>query len=230
MKNIFLVDADGTVLDFHKASKNALKDAFKSCGLSWEEDYLNQFKIINDGLWEALERKEISRDELIEKRFPIYLSSLGLKTDGAVFNQAYLNYLATHPIYIDGAEEFLKKLKRLGQIYIVTNGTTWIQKSRFKLCNLLSYVNGVFISNEIGADKPAKEYTEYVLSHIPNFEIEKAVWIGDSLSADIKASNEANITSIWYNPERKPSKKELIPSYNVDSFDKILAILQHLCG
>ncbi len=229
MKNIFLVDADDTILDFHGASALALKSAFKESGLAWKEEFADKFKVLNDSLWEALERKELTRTELIERRFPLYLSLLKIESvDGQTFNKLYLEYLATHPIYTNGAVAFLKELNQLGRVFIVTNGTERIQKSRFSICNLEEYAEDIFISDTIGFDKPAKGYTEYVISHISDFEKEKAVWIGDSLSADIKAANDADITSIWYNPKKKQVGNKVKPDYIVEKFEEIFPILQRI--
>lgn len=226
MKNIFLVDADDTILDFHGASALALKGAFENCGIAWQDVYADVFKTLNDGLWESLERKELTRKELIEKRFPLYLQTLGInEVDGAEFNRQYLHFLATKPIFVQGAERFLTELGKLGRVYIVTNGTEYIQKSRFEISGLWNYIENAFISDCIGVDKPAKGYTDYVLSHIPNFQREKAVWIGDSLSADIKAANEAGIESIWFNPKKKPLNGKAKPQHIAVDFDEIIHIL-----
>ena len=119
----------------------------------------------------------------------------------------------------------MKTLRKNGRVFIVTNGTTNIQKSRFEICGLNELVDGVFVSETIGYNKPAKEYTDYVLTHIDGFSKERAVWIGDSLSADIKAAKDANITCIWYNPDKKEVKEDEKPDFYVDNFDKILRIL-----
>ena len=231
MKNIFLVDADDTILDFHGASAIALQTAFIESDIAWKDEYLSQFKRINGGLWEALERKELTRKELMDRRFHIYLAEMGFAgVDADAFNQIFLKHLASHPIYIAGAQEFLVALRKLGRVYIVTNGTAWIQKSRFDIANLWSYAEDVFVSDLIGFDKPAKEYTDYVVAHIPNFSTENAVWIGDSLSADIKAANAANITSIWYNRHKKAVAGEVIPDYAFENFEDILAFLSDLNG
>ena len=231
MKNIFLVDADDTILDFHGASAIALKTAFIESGIAWKEEFLTEFKRINGGLWEALERKELTRKELMDRRFHIFLSHMGFDDiDADAFNKIFLNHLATHPIYITGAQAFLEALRKLGRVYIVTNGTAWIQKSRFDISNLWSYAEDVFVSDLIGFDKPAKEYTDYVVSHIPQFSAKNAVWIGDSLSADIKAANEANIDSIWYNRHKKEVTGEVSPDYIFEDFRQILAFLMEING
>ena len=87
-------------------------------------------------------------------------------------------------------------------------------------------MDGVFISQTAGADKPDKKFTDYVLARIKDFSINRAVWIGDSLSADIRAANDANITSIWYNPQKTPlPTNEAKPTYVVGDFEEILSIL-----
>ena len=229
MKNIFLVDADDTLLDFHGASAIALKTAFEANGIVWEDRFLAEFKVINAGLWEALERKELTRKELMDRRFHIFLKHMGMENvDADVFNQTFLQHLATHPIYMDGAQQFLTEIRKLGRVYIVTNGTAWIQKSRFDIANLWEKAEKVFISHQVGFDKPAKEYTDHVINNIQGFIRDNAVWIGDSLSADIKAANDAEITSIWFNPKKKSLSGEVKPSYIAESFEDVLEILQKI--
>ena len=68
-KDIFLVDADDTILDFQKASANAIQDAFSYFGVQWEDRFATEYKLLNDELWERLERKELTRDRLHAIRF-----------------------------------------------------------------------------------------------------------------------------------------------------------------
>ena len=229
MKNIFLVDVDDTILDFHGASALALRFAFEENGIAWEEGLGSAFRSFNAGLWEALERKEITRAELIRERFPRFFKRMGMEeVDGYAVNRSFIDYISTHPIYVDGAENFLKELSKMGRVYLVTNGTTEIQKSRFDIANLWEKAEKVFISHQVGFDKPAKEYTDHVIKNIPNFARDNAVWIGDSLSADIKAANDAEITSIWFNPKKKSLSGEVKPSYIAESFEDVLEILQKI--
>ena len=226
-KDIFLVDADNTLLDFHASSFLAIKETLASFSIEWQEEYAKIFTRLNDSLWEMLERKEITREKLIKIRFPLYLKELGLsKIDGEEFNEKYLHLLSTRPLYIPGAEEFLKMLKKYGRVYIVTNGTEWIQKSRFSILGIEKLVDGIFVSDTIGADKPDPKYTKYVLNAIDDFHLSRAVWIGDSLSADIQAAVDANIESIWYNQTDKKLKEGGIkPTAIGRSFSEILSIL-----
>lgn len=228
MKDIFLVDADDTLLDFHGASGLALKYCFSLFQEQWDKAFLQVFKRINDGLWAALERKEITRNELIKTRFSIYLNALGKDYDAESFNREYLQYLATNPLYFDGAEEFLVELRKRGKIYIVTNGTEWIQKSRFQRSGLDGYAEKVFISDAVGYNKPDVRYTQRVMDGIENFELERAVWIGDSLSADIAGANAVGMTSILYDPTLKKEKEGIKPDYIAKNYKEILDILEKI--
>ena len=229
MPYVFLVDADDTLLDFHGVSEEGLRASFKEVGLAWKEEYLTVYRKVNTALWEMLERREITRSELMNDRFSRYLAALGItEVSGESMNKVYVRYLSTMPRYLPGAKEFLDELKKLGKVYVVTNGTAFVQESRFKILNLQAEVEDIFISEKIGFDKPAKGYTDYVISHIEGFSPEKAVWIGDSLSADIKAANDAGILSIWFNPRGQARKEGIAPNYEADSFSEILQILKRI--
>lgn len=229
MSYVFLVDADDTILDFHGVSEEGLRVSFEEVGLAWKEEYLAIYKKVNAGLWEMLERREITRTALMNDRFPKYLQTLGFpEISGERMNESYIRYMSTQPRYFKGGKEFLAKLRDLGKVYIVTNGTAAIQKSRFEILNLRAEVEDIFISEDAGFDKPAKGYTDYVISHIQDFSPAKAVWIGDSLSADIKAANDAGITSIWFNPRGQTRTGTVVPDYEVTSFTEILEILKRI--
>ena len=50
--------------------------------------------------------------------------------------------------------------------------------------------------------------------------------IGDSLTADIAGGNAAGIDTVWYNPDRKENTSPAVPTYEADSYSKILALLK----
>ena len=226
MKDIFLVDADDTILDFQGASLAGLQEASTACGIEWCAENEKIFHTVNDALWEALERRELTREELLQRRFPLYFSALGVEADANKFNEIYIHALATSPVYVEGAERLLKTLRSYGKIYIVTNGTAKVQRSRFVIAKLNERVDGVFISQDVGYDKPAVEYTNYVISRIEGFEKERALWIGDSLTSDIRPAKEAGITSVWFNPKNKPQNGKATPDYTVLSLDEIAELLK----
>ena len=50
--------------------------------------------------------------------------------------------------------------------------------------------------------------------------------IGDSLTADIAGGNDAGIDTVWYNPDHKENTSPAVPTYEVDSYEALLALLR----
>ena len=71
----------------------------------------------------------------------------------------------------------------------------WLQK----------YFEDIFISEEIGFNKPDIRYFESCFSRIPSFSRETSVIVGDSLTSDIQGGINAGIRTVWFHPEREAS-------------------------
>lgn len=200
MKNIFLLDADETLFDFSRSERESLFRALNT----EREDILTRFHEINDSLWKKLERGEIEKPRLLVTRFELLSEEFSLGLDVNKTSETYLNFMAESGIYVDGAEEFLKKLQARGDCYLVTNGSARIQRGRIAKTGISRFLKGIFISEEIGAYKPSKAYTDYVAAHIPNFAAERAVWLGDSLTSDMLSAKNAGVDFILFAPKGVP--------------------------
>ncbi len=198
MKDIFLLDADETLLDFHRGEKEQLTRALLAFGIQADETVLSRFHKINDGLWKKLERGETTRAELVVDRFRLLFLEFGIKADPKAVSEKYFSCMKEAAYLIDGAEAFLKTLKKSGRVYIVTNGSREVQRSRFALSGLDRLADGVFISEDIGCDKPSPRFAEYVEAHIPNYSRDRAVWVGDSLSSDYGCAKSKGIDFILF--------------------------------
>ncbi len=80
-----LFDVDDTLLDFQKAEKSALRMLFEERGIPLTKEVEAQYKKINKSLWTAFEEVEISRDEVVNKRFSILFKEYGEEVDGILF-------------------------------------------------------------------------------------------------------------------------------------------------
>ena len=70
----------------------------------------------------------------------------------------YETLLAHGHYFINGAEELLETLYGKYQMYLVTNGTLSVQKGRLKSSGISTYFEDIFISEELGYNKPSVEY------------------------------------------------------------------------
>ena len=83
----------------------------------------------------------------------------------------------------------------------------------------------MFISEEVGAEKPSVAYFEAVFSKIPDFDKEKALIIGDSLTSDIKGGIAAGIDTCWYNPHSLENREELPITYEIKALEELAPLL-----
>ena len=69
MVEFLFLDLDDTILDFHKAEHIALAKTLQGFGLEPTADVLNLYSRINKEHWERLERKELTREQVLVGRF-----------------------------------------------------------------------------------------------------------------------------------------------------------------
>ena len=144
---------------------------------------------------------------------------------GAALNARYVENLGQQAILLPGAMELLETLSRRYKLAVATNGLTLVQRARLQKSGFLPLLSGVFISQEMGVQKPDKAYYEHIFSAFGDDAREKYLMIGDSLSADIAGGINAGIDTCWYHPAGA-AENALLPTYTVASFEELLALLQ----
>ena len=90
--------------------------------------------------------------------------------------------------------------------------------------------DGIFLSEEIGYQKPEKAFFDAVFPQIPDFLLEEAIIIGDSLSSDMKGGENVGLDTMWYNPKGVPNRLNIPVTYEVIDFCQIESILDSLGG
>jgi len=217
--DIFLFDADNTLYDFDMAEVNALKIVFECCGFSYTEEIRQIYRKINKEMWESFEKGEISKEDLQTLRFERFFAEAGVSCDYkdfSDFNNKYLYELGKGAFLIDGAFEICKDIVEAGKkIYIVTNGILATQTSRIKYSTIKDYITDFFVSEFVGFQKPHISYFEYVFSKITEFDKEKVLIIGDSLTADIQGGINAGIDTCWFNPLGEANNTGIMPSFEI---------------
>ena len=193
-----LVDIDNTLLDFDAGTKLAVKTLFPKYGIPYSDGVLKTFAAENAKLWDKIEKGELTKDELRRIRWNTIFRVLGVECDGEKFEKDYEDIVANTAVPIDGSEELLKYLKQNFSVYAVTNGFVKLQKKRLALCSFDKYFDGLFISEEIGANKPSKEFFDAVFKALSFPEKESVILIGDSLSADISGGNAYGIKTVLF--------------------------------
>lgn len=223
---VILLDADGTLLDFSKAEEHAFSAAMARAGLPRTKGDFALYHAVNEGLWEALERGEITKERLKTERFARTLSRLSLHADCAALSRAYLEALGESHVLLPGALELCRTLQTQGRaLYIATNGIGEVQHRRFAACGLGAYISGLFISEELGYEKPAAGFFDAVFARIgPEKRVQAAI-LGDSLSSDMQGGKNAGIFTCWFNPTGAPCVKPALCDAQIASLDEFPRIL-----
>lgn len=220
-----LFDADNTLLDFSAAERAAITFCLKVRELPFDAETLACYSRINELHWKALERGETTRDRLKVERFADFFRALSYEGDPSQMASDYIGALSRESALIDGALELIKSLHGKCELYIVTNGITAVQKSRFSRCALSPYFNACFISEEMGCAKPDKVFFDLVAASIEGFDPQEAIVIGDSLSSDVQGGINAGLDTCWYNPHGAEVPREMKITYTVRSLGEIEQIL-----
>ena len=221
-----LWDVDGTLLDFIYSQRYALTKCFRSIGREVNEEILNRYSEINDSFWKRLELGEITKAQLLTGRFVQLFEEYGIEgVDVEAFREEYQEGLGSIYSYIDDSLTICKSLQGKVKQYVVTNGVTSTQLNKLKLSGFYDIMEELFISEQIGAPKPHKEYFDYCLEHITEKDKNKILLIGDSLSSDIKGGVNAGIPTCWYRPEGMDNPTEFQPTYEINDLHQIYDII-----
>lgn len=233
MKSTFttiLWDVDNTLLDFNYSCKGALRQGFQAMGQELTEEMIARYFVINDKYWKMFECGEISKDEVLYKRFEEFFGEYGLLGLPGVsvdaFRKEFQRSLGNIYSYLDDSLSICKALQTKFKQYIVTNGVSSTQRSKLGLSGFAEVMNGLFISEEIGAPKPTKEYFEYCLEHIEEKDRERILLVGDSLTSDIKGANTAGIKACWYNPKEQALPECYRVDYEITDLHQIFEVLE----
>ena len=224
-KKILLIDLDNTLIDFNECARHSIINAFDELGFTYTEKVFETFICENVKIWKRLEKGEITKPQLRANRWNIILGKLGIDFDGTVIEEMFENGVARGAYPVEGAYDLLDYLYGKYQMYIVSNGFRFVQESRLKIGDFEKYFDGVFVSEDIGIPKPAKEFFDYCFEKLNNPSKSEILLIGDSISADITGGINYGLDTIWFNKNNEPLPENIAPTYTVRNLEEIKNIL-----
>ena len=234
MHHNFLFDLDQTLLDFHASEEKALGIVLNKNGLPFSDEIYQAFKTYNKALWLDLEKGTISRTELFTKRFQDIFARCGgdpSKLDPLEVNDDFIRTMSVNGVLMDGALEFAEKVRNGipgARIYIASNGATVNAKGRIASTGLDRYIDGLFVSEEMGVAKPAAAFFDICLRQIGEPR-ESCIMVGDSLTSDMLGAKNASLKSVWFMPTG--NTEEAVMAYDIDycasSFEELYEVLRN---
>ncbi len=223
---ILLWDIDGTILNFKAAEFAAIKKGFERLNLGpCTDEMIKVYSSINEKWWKRLESKECTKKEILIGRFIEWFSIYNIDISKAEeFNSNYQIDLGDTIVFNDDALEVIKELgvPEFG----VTKGARVAQTKKIKASHLDEYLEKIYISEDVGHEKPTVEFFipifEYLKENYPEIRKEDIAIIGDSLTSDIQGGNNVGIATIFYNKDKKSYSTNLRIDHEISDLNELL--------
>lgn len=226
--NTIILDADETLFDFKRSEREAIKAVMEKYNFPWTEEVGKIYSEENKKLWTQLEKGSITREKLKIQRFINFFDILGIQLSAneiADFCNQYIYHLGDKGYLLSGAEALCKQLAQGATLYIATNGLKATQTRRFASSPIMKYIEKIYISEEIGYQKPQAEFFDYIFNEADVTDKSRVIVLGDSLTSDMQGGKNAGITTCLFNPlNAKVERKELCDYIitNLNDFAKIV--------
>ena len=225
MARHLLFDADETLYDFAATEHYALGRLFKELGIPYTDEWIGPYHEENSKCWTMFEHGEMSIDRLKSARFEMFFSRTGLPYDGVKAGEDYTTYLGEGGFMLPGAIDFLEDITKDYEASIITNGIAYTQHRRFEITDTVKYFKHIFVSEELGVQKPDKRFFDKVLETLA-LDKEDCIVIGDSEKSDIKGARNAGIESIFFSLKGKSSD---MADHNAHSYSELSSLIRAIC-
>ncbi|MGW0597295.1 HAD family hydrolase [Streptomyces sp. NPDC002776] len=148
------------------------------------------------------EAQSIICERLRERAYPadfVHLrEALGLSDDPGDLWREYVDGIARSVRCFPGVREGLEALRGEGwTLGIATNGAGDIQRAKLAALGLASHFDGICVSEEIGARKPAREHFEAAVA-LCGLRLSVGGWmVGDNPETDIEGARATGLRTAW---------------------------------
>ena len=217
-----LFDADGTLFDFERTAATALAQTFADFKAPYEPAFIELYRSIDERLWEALERGDVTREILHVRRFAELLETIGVERNAQTFADRYLEHVGEGTHLIDGAKRVVSILAGRAHLALITNGFAEVQRSRFARSTLTRHFEAIVISEDVGAAKPDPAIFDEAFRRMGSPAKSDVLVIGDSLTADIRGGIDYGIDTCWFNPAAHSSPEGLPITHEIRLLTELL--------
>jgi putative hydrolase of the HAD superfamily len=227
-KHIFF-DLDSTLWDFESNSREtllelALKYNLADKGIDSIEEFISEYLVINERMWEGYRKGLIDKITLRYERFYLALSKYNI-TDRNLAENIGNDYLSLSPLKTNlfpHAKEVLQYLVNKYTLHIITNGFEEVQHIKINNCGIKHYFDQMITSERSGFQKPDIRIFEYSLNAV-NAISSNSLMIGDSLDADIIGARNAGLHQVYFNPSGLKHQEDI--TFEIKSLKELMALL-----
>ncbi len=220
-----LIDIDNTILDFDKSAQAVIIKLAKDCNIKLPDRYFDVFRRINDNLWTELEQGNIVKSDIYKLRWKTIFKELDIEADYNLFEENFRKEMRNTAIPIEGAANILEYLSNKYPVYTASNSSKLQQEIRLRSSGLSKHISGMFSSEEIGFQKPAKEFFYECCKELYPIRPDETVMIGDSIDADIIGAKNFGIKSIWFDYYNRNYENLCFTDYRISELKELKNII-----
>ncbi|MBO4378630.1 MAG: HAD hydrolase-like protein [Clostridia bacterium] len=234
IKAVFL-DIDDTLLDFEAFARATMEEGFRRFNLPEYQPYMYAvFDRVSDILWKRIERGEMQRSDLIDIRWQTIFAELGISCDARAFEEFFLSQLPLSAIPVKGAGEIVSWLAPRCLLCAASNGIYEEQKGRLLRAGWLDRFHMLFISEDVGIQKPAPEFFARSIARlnaqpVPGYSFpvqpHEILMVGDSLTSDMRGGIGSGLRTCFFDRQGKGIPQEMPIDYCISDLSELKPII-----
>ena len=219
-----LFDLDHTLIDGHASEAAAFDYTLRRAGSEVPSYYLAPYTVINAALWAAVERGEITPNDVRSERFAQLIAATDLQADPQAMGDDFVHGMGANGDLYPGTRETLDSLAQAATVALVTNGIGEVQRARIARLDLDRFFDAIVISGEVGVAKPGSEIFDLTFEKLGDPDKAKTLMVGDSLSSDMAGGIAYGIGTCWYAAHATGST-DMPLDHTIITLDELLPIV-----
>ncbi len=220
-----LLDLDHTLFDTDTSEAISFTQTLNDAGIEDANRYKAAYQKINLALWGAVEKGEITPQQVRTRRFEQLVVQEHIDADPTRLADAFVAGLGAHGELYADAQDVLELLSGRASLALVTNGLSEVQRARIERLRIAEYFDAIVISAEAGVAKPGTEIFDLTFKMLNFPDKTSAVMVGDSLSSDIQGGTNYSIATCWYNPGGKKACADDRIDHEIDNLKALTEIV-----
>lgn len=223
MINTIFMDIDDTIFDFNQCSYDALFETCALLNITFSEETYRLFRFLDAALWQEQKKGELTVEDVMSLRAGRFAEQTGTPELAGEFQLTFRQALSSQTALVPDAEKLIRSLSPCFPLYAASNGIKDVQISRLKNAGLFPFFAGIFVSDDIGFEKPDIRFFKVCLSRIRR-KPDEVLMIGDSLRADIAGAAAGGLKTCWFNPKKQANSSAIIPDYEISGLLEFLTL------
>ena len=219
-----LIDVDNTLLDFEKSSQLAIIRSCEDFNIPYSENMFDVFLKVNNRMWRQIQDGELTKAQLWQTRWNTIFGAVDIKADGVKFEAEFHRNIFDCAVPIDGAVEALEYLHSKYTVCTASNASYEQQRHRLQLTGMLQYIDKMFVSEQLGAQKPNPAFFKACFNQL-NFSPAETLMVCDDIHADMSGSNAFGMRTCWYNPKGLQNDEGIAVNVEIASLSELKSIL-----